>query len=98
MRRRALALVAAALLIAGVVWAGIAPLGLGGRGADEPSASEIALPVGPAWAGGVIVAEPVADLGHVPLDVPVQHVFRVVNAGTEPVRLGRPSVVVLDGC
>ncbi len=70
----------------------------GDGGSSDTAAVERLLPVGPARASGVVVAEPVAELGHVPLDFPVEHVFHLVNGGAVRVELGRPSVAVLDGC
>lgn len=76
----------------------IGSIPFGDGDSDEGGVAERLLPVGPARAGGVVVAEPVAELGHVPLDFLVEHVFHLVNDGAERVQLGRPSVVVLDGC
>lgn len=85
---------AAALLVIAV----IALPRLQDGGSSDAPAVVLLLPEGPARAGPVIVEEPVADLGHVPLNFPVRHVFRLVNSGSERVQLGRPHVAVLDGC
>lgn len=88
----------AVLLVTGVLAAVIAlPRFRDGGSSDAPAAA-LLLPEGPARAGSVVVAEPVADLGHVPLDFRVRHVFHLVNASAERVQLGRPRVAVLDGC
>jgi hypothetical protein len=89
---------AALLLGVAIFLALAAPSRLGGGDSGESAVAEGPLPEGTARAGSVVVAEPVADLGHVPLNVTVQHVFRLVNDGSELVQLGRPGVVVLDGC
>lgn len=98
-QRRARVLVAAAaLLVTAVLVAVIALPRFRDGGSSDAPAAELLLPEGPARAGPVVVEEPVADLGHVPLDFPVRHVFRLVNSGSERVQLGRPHVAVLDGC
>jgi hypothetical protein len=89
---------AAVLLVTGVLAAAIALPRLGDGGSGDAPAAELLLPEGPARAGPVVVEEPVADLGHVPLNFLVRHVFRLVNVSGERVQLGRPRVVVLDGC
>ncbi len=99
-RRRARVLVAAAvLLVTAVLVVVIALPRFGDGGSSDAPAAELLLPEGPARAGPVVVEEPVVDLGHVPLDFPVQHVFRLVNVSGERVQLGRPGFAdVLEGC
>lgn len=48
--------------------------------------------------GPLAVSGQQADLGRVPLDTNVTHVFRLRNTSEEPVRLGRVTVGVLEGC
>jgi len=47
---------------------------------------------------GVAIDAARVDLGHVPLNTDVTHVFRLTNEGAEPVRLGRATIQVLEGC
>ena len=57
-----------------------------------------ALPDGPVQVLAVEVSQPVADLGQVPLNTPVQTGWVLRNTGTTPVSVGRPSIEVLEGC
>lgn len=90
-------LAGAALALAAVL-ATLLVVGRGGEEADRAPAVEVLLPEGAASAGGVVVAEPVAEFGHVPLDLTVQHVFHLLNTATTAAEVGRPSVATLDGC
>jgi hypothetical protein len=51
-----------------------------------------------ASAFGVQVARPSVDLGHIPLNTPVSHVFRLENTGVEPVAIGQVRIQALEGC
>ncbi len=84
--------------VGGVLATAILPLGSGGEDTRQDPAVEGLLPDSAVRAGGVVVARPVVDLGHVPLDVVVQHTFMLRNAGTERVHLGHATVAVLEGC
>ena len=88
----------AALVAAGLVVAFVLLSRSDGGGSNGTQAVVRPLPAGPAYAGGVVVAEPMVDLGRVPLDVVVQHTFRLRNIGPERVYLGRPTMVALEGC
>ena len=57
-----------------------------------------ALPEGPVTVLTIEVAEPVDDLGRVPLNTPVQGEWRLRNTGTTPISVGRLSIEVLEGC
>lgn len=47
----------------------------------------------------LVATNPAVDLGRVPLDVPVEARFALVNTGGHEVRLiGRPTVKTLEGC
>ncbi len=89
---------AAALLAAGLVATAMLSFGPGGEQTRHDLAVESLLPDQAARAGGVVVARPVVDFGHVPLDVVVEHTFTLRNAGTERVHLGHATVAVLEGC
>jgi hypothetical protein len=89
---------AAALLAAGLLATAMLSLGSGGEETRQDPAVERLLPDYAARAGGVVVARPVVDFGHVPLDVTVEHTFTLHNAGPERVHLGHVTVAVLEGC
>jgi hypothetical protein len=63
-----------------------------------PSAAETSFPVGPIQVAGVEVLQPVADAGQIPLNTPVQRLWRLRNTGTTRVTIGLPSIEVLEGC
>ncbi len=63
-----------------------------------PGAAETSLPAGPIQVAGVEVLQPVADAGQIPLNTPVQRLWRLRNTGTTRVTVGRPSIEVLEGC
>ncbi len=54
------------------------------------------LPERLAGASGVVARVPAVDLGHVPLDVVVQHTFLLHNAGPGRARFGQATVAVLE--
>ncbi len=86
------------LAIAGGAWA------LGGGGDDAGSAGGASSVGAPVASGAVVGVSGVridaaeVDLGRIPLDVTAKHSFRVSNDGTTPVRLGRATIAVLQGC
>lgn len=84
------------VLAIGVVWA------LAGRDGGAPrTAAGVGAPVASGTVvgtSGVRIDAAAVDLGRVPLDVTVQHSFRVSNDGAAPVRLGRATMAVLEGC
>lgn len=84
--------------VGGVVATAILPLGSGSEDARQDPAVERLLLDSAVRVAGVVVARPVVDLGHVPLDVVVEHTFMLRNAGTERVHLGHATVAVLEGC
>lgn len=53
---------------------------------------------GPISVAGVEVPQPVADLGHYPVDTPVKAEYTLRNSSAVPVRLGEASIQVLEGC
>ncbi len=65
---------------------------------STPAAAGTSLPGGPIRVAGVEVLQPVADAGQVPLNTPVQRLWRLRNAGTTRVTLGRANIEVLEGC
>ena len=80
-----------------VVWT----LAAGPRGSDATSARATGTPIATGeviGASGVRVDAAQVDLGRVPLNVAVNHAFRVSNDGVAPVRLGRATIAVLEGC
>jgi hypothetical protein len=44
------------------------------------------------------VSEPVSDLGRVALNTPAEATWLMRNTGTAAVRVGKPSIEVLEGC
>ena len=77
-----------------------APSGQGGAGIAEEHAHRPAAvdAEGIGRAGVVAVARPSVDLGQVPLDVPITHVFRLMNSGDERAALGQARIETLEGC
>ena len=67
-------------------------------GSPSGNAAGKQLPVGPVRVANVEVLEPVSDAGRVPLNTPVERTWMLRNTGTEPVKLGRPGIEVLEGC
>ncbi len=73
-------------------------LGAGGEDTCQDPAIERPLPDYAAHAGGVVMARPVVDFGHVGLDAVAEHTFTLRNVGPERVHLGHATVAVLEGC
>jgi hypothetical protein len=67
-------------------------------GKASASSGQAALPAGPVKLAGVEVLEPVADAGRVPLNTPVEQTWRLKNMGTTTVKVGTPTIQVLEGC
>ena len=98
MRARTLTM-AVVMLAVGAI--GVWTLAAGPRGSDATRARGTGTPVASGeviGASGVRVDAAEVDLGRVPLNVAVNHAFRVSNDGTTPVRLGRATIAVLEGC
>ncbi len=89
-RGPALAVAALAVVVVAVIAAAVAQRWAG------PSQPELSQE--PARVGDVEARQPAIDLGHVPLDVPVEHQFALRNVGAVPVALGEARIDVLEGC
>jgi hypothetical protein len=67
-------------------------------GKASATSGQSALPSGPVKLAGVEVLEPVADAGRVPLNTPVEQTWQLKNTGTTTVKVGTPTIQVLEGC
>jgi hypothetical protein len=70
----------------------------GGPGSEAETA--VAMPIMniPQTVAGVRVIEPAVDRGPLPLNQTVSQSYELMNTGNDTVRLGQPTIEVLDGC